>query len=99
MTKVGVIGAMELEVSALKRQIEGISVKKKAGMEFCEGTLDGKAVVVVQCGMGKVNAGICAQILISQFHVTSSSLPRTTLAASRNGVPDAEESLLKSLCR
>ena len=37
MVKVGIIGAMELEVSALKGQIKGITVKKKAGMEFCEG--------------------------------------------------------------
>ena len=70
MVKVGIIGAMELEVSALKGQIGGITVKKKAGMEFCEGTIGGVNVVVVRCGIGKVNAALCVQILCDDFGVT-----------------------------
>ncbi len=38
-------------------------------MEFCEGILDGQHVVIVRCGVGKVNAGTCAQLLISLFGV------------------------------
>ena len=82
MTKVGVIGAMELEVSALKRQIEGISVKKKAGMEFCEGVIGGTDVVVVRCGIGKVNAALCVQILCDDFKVTH--IINTGVAGSLN---------------
>ena len=67
MAKIGIIGAMELEVSALKRQLEGITVRKKAGMEFCEGTIGGKNVVVVRSGIGKVNAALCVQILCDDF--------------------------------
>ena len=70
MVKVGIIGAMELEVSALKGQIKGITVKKKAGMEFCEGTIGGVKVVVVRCGIGKVNAALCVQILCDDFGVS-----------------------------
>jgi len=33
--------------------------------------LKGKNVVIVKCGMGKVNAGICAQTLISEFGCTA----------------------------
>ena len=66
----GIIGAMDVEVASLKAAMEITSTKTVAGMEFCEGTLDGKAVVVVQCGMGKVNAGICAHTLINDFGVT-----------------------------
>ena len=40
------------------------------GMDFCEGTLEGKNVVIVQCGMGKVNAGVCANTLIGEFGCT-----------------------------
>ena len=36
-------------------------------MEFCEGTLGEKKVVIVKCGVGKVNAGICANTLINDF--------------------------------
>ena len=63
----GIIGAMEEEVASLKSAMQIKSTRTVAGMEFFEGTLDGKAVVVVQCGMGKVNAGICASTLINEF--------------------------------
>lgn len=82
MVKVGIIGAMELEVSALKGQIKGITVKKKAGMEFCEGTIDGVNVVVVRCGIGKVNAALCVQILCDDFGV--SHVINTGVAGSLN---------------
>ena len=38
-------------------------------MIFCKGMLCGKEVVVVRSGIGKVNAGICAQILVDRFGV------------------------------
>ena len=41
---------------------------KIAEMEFCEGTLGDRPVVIVKCGMGKVNAGICAHTLINEFN-------------------------------
>ena len=67
---IGLIGAMDAELDTLK---SSSSITKKttiASMEFCEGTLEGKNVVIVKCGMGKVNAGICAQALINQFGCT-----------------------------
>ena len=68
MKKIGIIGAMELEVEELKSQMEEVCVKEKASMEFYQGTLNGKEVVVVRSGIGKVNAAICTQILIDDFH-------------------------------
>ncbi len=82
MVKVGIIGAMELEVSALKGQIKGITVKKKAGMEFCEGRIGETNVVVVRCGIGKVNAALCVQILCDDFGV--SHIINTGVAGSLN---------------
>lgn len=69
MNKIGIIGAMELEVSELQSKLEQIKVVEKAGMKFHEGKLNGKDVVVVQCGIGKVNAGMCVQILADIFAV------------------------------
>lgn len=60
---------MELEVEALKEQMDVKNIVEKASMKFYEGTLRGKDVVVVQCGIGKVNAGICVQILADLFQV------------------------------
>lgn len=45
------------------------NVVDKAGMQFHEGVLNRKDVVIVQCGIGKVNAGICVQILADIFAV------------------------------
>ena len=67
MKKIGIIGAMELEVEELKSQMEEVCVKEKASMEFYQGTLNGKEVVVVRSGIGKVNAAVCTQILVDDF--------------------------------
>ena len=69
MKKIGIIGAMVLEVEALKEQMDVKNIVEKASMKFYEGTLRGKDVVIVQCGIGKVNAGICVQILADLFQV------------------------------
>lgn len=58
-----IIGAMDEEVSRIKELMTDVVIETKAGMEFNKGTLAGKDVVVVRCGIGKVNAGICTQIL------------------------------------
>ncbi len=69
MNKIGIIGAMELEVAQLKSKMQEKQVIERAGMKFHEGVLNGKEVVIVQCGIGKVNAGICVQILADIFQV------------------------------
>ena len=61
--KVGIIGAMDSEVALLKVKMEGARVRSVAGMELCEGMLAGVPAVVVKCGVGKVNAAVCAQTL------------------------------------
>ncbi len=70
MNKIGIIGAMDLEVETLKSHMQNVKITKKTGMEFFEGTLNGASVVVVKCGIGKVNAGMCVQILADLFDVT-----------------------------
>lgn len=70
MGKTGIIGAMEVEVNVLKKDMKIIREVKKAGMNFCEGTLCGREAVVVRSGIGKVNAAVCTQILIDEFGVT-----------------------------
>ena len=63
----GIIGAMPPEVEELRTAMQGAEKVRIAGMEFCVGELMGKPAAVVQCGIGKVNAGVCAQLLISRF--------------------------------
>ncbi len=70
MKKLGIIGAMSVEVETLKSRMEDITVVERAGMVFYEGTLEKQPVVVVVCGVGKVNAALCAQIMCDCFEVT-----------------------------
>lgn len=80
MTKLGIIGAMSCEVEALKGKMENVVVGNHAGSEYFEGTLEGLPAVVVQCGVGKVNAAMCAQVLCSVYGVTH--LVNTGIAGS-----------------
>ena len=69
MNIIGIIGAMEEEVELLKEKITDTVIIEKAGMKFVKGTLKGQTAVVVRSGIGKVNAGICTQILADEFQV------------------------------
>lgn len=67
--RIGIIGAMSEEVELLKDEMSVKMKVEKARMTFYEGVLLEKEVVVVTCGIGKVNAAVCTQILIDQFNV------------------------------
>ena len=69
MKKIGIIGAMEVEVETLKRDMTCERTVTRAGMTFMEGTLEGFPAVVVKSGIGKVNAAACTQILADEFGV------------------------------
>ncbi len=86
MNKIGIIGAMELEVDTLKAQMAVAARTVRAGMEFWEGTLGKVHVVIVRCGIGKVNAAMCVQILADLFQVTH--VINTGIAGSLNAALD-----------
>ena len=71
MTKLGIIGAMEIEVAILKGKLEDAKVTRVGPMEFFEGRLAGCDVVIVMCGVGKVHAAMCTQVLCSSFGVNA----------------------------
>lgn len=76
----GIIGAMDEEVSKLKEHMTDVKVNTKACMDFYVGKLNGKDVVIVRSGIGKVNAAVCSQILADDYHVTG--LINTGIAGS-----------------
>lgn len=79
---IGIIGAMDEEVIKLKDCLTDVTIKNIASMEFFEGKLSDKDVVVVRSGIGKVNAAICAQILADIYHVDA--IINTGIAGSLN---------------
>ena len=71
MKTVGIIGALDTEITLLKLHLKDTSTSRTAGMAFYSGKLNNIPVVIVKCGVGKVSAGICAQLLITKYKVGS----------------------------
>ena len=67
---IGIIGAMQIEVDALREKMTDIQTETVSGIEFAVGKLCGHATVLAKCGIGKVFAAICAQTMILRFGVT-----------------------------
>lgn len=91
---IGIIGAMEEEVAALKDAMEVQETTEQASMTFCKGILCGKEVVIVRSGIGKVNAGICAQILVDRFK--ADTLINTGIAGSLDAKIDIGDMVIST---
>lgn len=68
---IGIIGAMAEEISGLVPQLENATAVTVAGLTFYKGELQQHPIIIVQSGIGKVNAALCTQILIDRFGVTA----------------------------
>lgn len=68
--KLGIIGAMRVEIQTLLDLMKEKFATEKGGCTYYEGTLAGLEVVVALCGVGKINAAICTQIMCSDYGVT-----------------------------
>ncbi len=68
---IGIIGAMDEEVALFKQALQDATETVRAQISFYQGTLAGRNVVLCKSGVGKVNAAMTAQILISEFGATS----------------------------
>lgn len=65
----GIIGAMTEEVTQLKEAMDLEIIEEIGGYKFFKGQLLNKNIVLVECGIGKVNAAICSTLLIQEFEV------------------------------
>lgn len=66
---IGIIVAMEEELEVILKTMNKDNTTVRANMNFHRGNIEGKDIVAVICGIGKVNSAICTQILISEFNV------------------------------
>lgn len=69
MKKIGVIGALAMEVRIIKEHLVIAGTDNFAGFTFITGSLNGKLIVLTVSGIGKVNAAICAQLMIDHYDV------------------------------
>ena len=67
--RIGVIGAMQMEVDTLKESMENIHTEEYSGVTYVSGTIGNKEVVAAVCGIGKVFAAICAEAMILEYKV------------------------------
>ena len=66
--KIGIIGAMQMEVDNLKEAMENQSTVTVSGIRYVSGTIGEMDVVAAVCGVGKVFAAICAEAMILKFN-------------------------------
>ncbi|MGW6148044.1 5'-methylthioadenosine/adenosylhomocysteine nucleosidase [Bacillus mycoides] len=71
MNRIGIIGAMQIEIDLLLEKLHIDEEQTIAGMPFYKGNFMDTEVIITRCGVGKVNAAACTQILISKFDVDS----------------------------
>ena len=64
---IGIIGAMEDELSFLCKTMGKFATEKIGGFEFFTGKIEGKDVTLLQCGIGKVNSAVGCALLIQKF--------------------------------
>ena len=67
MKKIGIIGAMDIEVEELINSMEDAKKQTISNIDYYEGKLQGKNVVVAKCGVGKVHAAVCSQTMILKY--------------------------------
>ena len=62
----GIIGAMDTEIQMIREQMDYCRINSLYGLTFYQGRIGSMDVVLAKCGIGKVNAARCAQILIDR---------------------------------
>lgn len=69
---IGIIGAMNVEIELLQEEMSRraqTQVRRVAGMDFNVGAIGSTTVVLAKCGIGMVNAAVCARAMIDVFNV------------------------------
>ncbi|MDR1390436.1 MAG: 5'-methylthioadenosine/adenosylhomocysteine nucleosidase [Treponema sp.] len=64
---IGIIGAMEKEIELLRSLMQGTTQSECGVFSFITGKLDNRDVVLLRCGIGKVNAAAGCVLLIDRF--------------------------------
>ena len=64
---IGILGALDIEVAKLYEELEDATVEEAYGYKYARGRLCGRDVVVAKCGVGKVNAAVCAQTMVVKY--------------------------------
>ena len=69
MKKIGIIAAMEEEMNEIKNIITNIRKTQIYNLIFWEGNINENECVLIECGVGKVNAARVTQVLIDKYDI------------------------------
>ena len=69
MKKIGIITAMTEEFEVIEELMKNIEILDKYNLKLYTGMINEKEVVLVKCGVGKVNSARTTQILIDTFEI------------------------------
>ncbi len=95
---IGIIGAMEAELSDLISRLENHFSESVSGIDFHIGTLSGKSVAIAKCGIGKVFAAMCTEIMILKY--SPSLIVNTGVAgAVSDGIGTGDIVIADTLCQ
>ena len=64
---IGIISAMSIEIDVLIEKMQGAASEEISGIKFYTGDINKSRVTAAVCGIGKVNAAVCTQILIMKY--------------------------------
>lgn len=79
----GIIGAMDIEINGLISKMADPESRDIGPIRFTKGKISGKECVVAKCGIGKVNAAVCTQTMILEYH--PDCIINTGIAGSTSG--------------
>ena len=65
---IGIICALSIEVEGLAKLLDNKTGNTYAKMKYISGTINGKEVVMTECGIGKVNAAMSTQVMIDKYN-------------------------------
>ncbi|NLP26748.1 MAG: 5'-methylthioadenosine/adenosylhomocysteine nucleosidase [Clostridiales bacterium] len=82
MKTIGIIGAMPSEIADIRRVLNGAKVENYSGFDFYINEINEKRVINVCCGIAKVNAAICTQVMIDRFN--TDAIINTGIAGGMN---------------
>lgn len=68
MKTISIIGAMPSELADIRKIIGGAEIKRISGFDFHSSTYKGNYIISACCGIAKVNAALCTQVMIDNFH-------------------------------
>lgn len=64
----GIIAALKYEEDLFRAELSNVKRITLLNQPAYTGILGNSEVIIMQCGMGKVSAGICAQAIIDKYH-------------------------------